>query len=239
MANSTSNTAYGIINDAMFDAGYLQEGAEADSEQLAIYMRRLCDIINLWQTQGIKLFLQEEITVPLVLNQTQYVIGPIGPAVTMDKPLQVLQGFVLNTSNIRRPLVPISRDEWERLSQVTGNSGTINSYFADKQAYALNLNLWPAPDSTEILNTATFLMRVQAKNPILLTDNTAFPQEWRMALRWGLADDICTGQPESIMNRCQQRATAYRTALENFDVEDTSTRFNVDSRFYNTAGRFR
>jgi hypothetical protein len=157
----------------------------------------------------------------------------------MDKPLQVLQGFILNTSLTRRPLVAISRDEWERLSQVTGNSGTINSYFADKQAYALNLNLWPAPDSTEVLNTATFLMRVQAKNPILLTDNTAFPQEWRMALRWGLADDICTGQPESIMNRCQQRATAYRTALENFDVEDTSTRFNVDSRFYNTAGRFR
>jgi len=239
MANSTSNTAYGIINDAMFDAGYLQEGAEANSEQLSIHMRRLCDIINLWQTQGIKLFLQEEVTVPLVLNQTQYVIGPIGPAVTMAKPLQVLSGFVLNTSNTRRPLVLLSRDEWERLSQVSGNSGTINSFFPDKQSYALNLNLWPAPDNTEVLNTATFLMRVQATNPILLTDNTSFPQEWRMALRWGLADDICTGQPQIIMQRCQERATAYRNTLENFDVEDASTLFAVDSRFYNTSGRFR
>ena len=33
-----------------------------------------------------------------------------------------------------------------------------------------------------------------------------FAQEWRIALRWGLADDIATGQPQAIMDRCAQRA---------------------------------
>lgn len=239
MATSVSNNAYGIIADAMVDAGLLQKGSTPDSDDLAVNMRRLNDIINLWQTQGLKLFLQEEISVPLVVGQTQYVLGPTGPAVVMARPPRILQGFIIMPGNVRRPLVNISRDEWMRLSQVTGNNGQINSFMVDKQAAQTNLNLWPAPDSTEALNTSTFLMQVQAPNPISLTDQVGFPQEWRIALRWGLADDICTGQPEAIMARCAQNAKRYRDALEDWDVEDAPTFFNIDSRMYHTTGRFR
>ena len=239
MASSVSSNAYGIITDAMVDAGLLQEGARPNSEQLATNMRRLNDIINLLQTQGLKLFLQQEVTVPLVLNQSLYSIGPTGPAVVMPKPSRFLSGNIVTTSNIRRPLVLLSRDDWERLSQVAGNSGTINSFFVDKQPYALNLNVWPAPNATEVLNTAIFLAQIQVSTPLALTDTMGFPQEWRIALRWALADDISTGQPATIMERCQNRATAYRTALEDWDVEDAGTYFNVDSRLYAGQGRFR
>lgn len=240
MATSVSNNAYGIICDAMVDAGLLQKGDRPDSDDLAVNMRRLNDVINLWQTQGLKLFLQEEVNVPLTIGQTQYVLGPTGPAVVMARPPRILQGFIVTTgSNVRRPLVNISRDEWERLSQITGNDGQINSFMVDKQAAQTNLNLWPAPDSVEVLNTATFLMQIQAPNPISLTDQVGFPQEWRIALRWGLADDICTGQPEAIMSRCAQNAKRYRDALEDWDVEDAPTMFNVDSRMYQGYGRFR
>ena len=239
MASSVSNNAYGIITDAMVDAGLLQEGDRPNSDQLAVNMRRLNDTINLWQTQGLKLFLQEEVNVPLVVGQTQYVLGPSGPAVVMARPPRILQGFIIGSGNVRRPLVNISRDEWERLSQITGNNGQINSFMVDKQAAQTNLNLWPAPDAVEATNTATFLMQVQAPNPIFLTDQVGFPQEWRIALRWGLADDICTGQPMSIMQRCAERSKAYRDALEDWDVEDAPTFFNVDSRFYQNSGRFR
>lgn len=240
MATALSNNAYGIITDAMRDAGKLQKGSTPDSDDLAVNMRRLNDIINLWQTQGLKLFLQEEITVPLVIGQTLYSLGPGGPAVVMPRPPRILQGYITQVQgNVRRPLVLISRDEWERLSQVTGNNGTINSFMVDKQAYATNLNLWPPPDSVEVLNTATFLMQIQAPNPLMLTDVTGFPQEWRIALRWGLADDICTGQPQAIMDRCAAKAKMFRDALEDWDVEDAPTVLNVDSRTYTHYGRFR
>jgi hypothetical protein len=239
MATSVSNTAYGIINDAYHDAGLLQLGDNANSQQLADSMRTLNDMINLWQTQGLKLFLQEEINVPLTVGQTLYGLGPAGPAVVMAKPTRVLQGFIVGPGNVRRPLVIISRDEWERLSQIVGNNGTINSFMVDKQTAVLNLNLWPAPDATEVLNTATFLMQIQAPNPVALTDSMGFPQEWRMALRWGLADELATGQPQVIMDRCFKKATMYREALEAWDVEDAPTFLNVDSRFYQSYGRFR
>ena len=241
MATSVSNNAYGIICDAMVDAGFLQEGDRPNSEQLAVNLRRLNDIVNLWQTQGLKLFYQEELVVPLVVGQTQYVLGPAtGSDVVMAKPPRILSGYVLQaTSNVRRPLVIISRSDWDLLSQTVGDNGTINSFFVDKQSYQTNLNLWPPPDSVEVLNTATFLVQVQAANPVLLTDQTSFPQEWRIAMRWGLADDISTGQPASIMARCAQKAQAYREALEDWDVEDAPTYFGIDTRFYQQSGRFK
>jgi hypothetical protein len=101
----------------------------------------------------------------------------------------------------------------------------------DKQTNSLVVKFWNTPDATEALNTVVVLVRTQVTNPINLEENMAFPQEWRMALRWGLADDISTGQPDTIMQRCQSRANFYREALEDWDVEDTQTTFAPDARY--------
>lgn len=240
MASPTSNSIYGIINDAMHDAGLLGEGDEPDSEQLAVNFRRLNDIINLWQTQGLKLFYLQEVTVPLVASQSIYVLGLTGDVV-MDKPSRILQGYVLDAvSNTRRPIRELSWNEWMTLSQTTGNDSTITSYFVDKQVTSLRVHFWNAPNASEAANTVVLLTQVQAPNQINLEESMTFPQEWRIALRWGLADDIATGQPQAIMDRCQQRSNTYREALEDWDVEDTSTRFTVDSQHgYGGRGRFR
>lgn len=240
-ATNVSNTAYGIINDAMVDAGLLQAGARADSEQLANYLRRLNDIVNLWQTYGLKLFLQQEVSLTLVAGTGLYQFGPTAsPGVVMAKPSRVLQAYVLiATSNVRRPLVPLSVDEWERLGQVIGNQGAINSYMVRKDVDHLEVNLWLIPDATEALNTCVFLMQLQPIGPVLLTDTTAFPQEWRIALRWALAEDISTGQPQSIIDRCAKNAEIYRQQLEGWDVEDAPTSFAVDMRMYQGSGRFK
>lgn len=236
---AASNTCYGIIDDAMHDAGLLQEGEDPNSEQLATNMRRLCDIVNLYQTQGLKLFLLEDLSIPLVNGQSTYTLSP-GGSVDMTKPLRGLQGYILSTvGNIRRPLTVMSWDDYMRLSQVTGNDGMINSFFINKQAYTLNVFFWNTPDSVEATNTAHILIQTQAANPAMLTEDMSFPQEWRIALRWGLAADICTGQPDSVVRRCEKRAEEFRTMLEDWDVEDAPTRFVIDSRMYGSRGKFK
>lgn len=230
---AVSNTVFGIINDAMHDAGYLQEGDVPNSDQLASNQRRLCDIINLWQTQGLKLFLLQDISVTLVDGQSLYTLMP-GGDVDMTKPLQVLQSYVLVTqSEVRRPTFMIAWDDWLNLSQVEANPGAINSVFVDKQATVLNVHVWQTPDATEALNTLHLLVRTQAVNPTNLEGNVSFPQEWRIALRWALADDIATGQPQAIMDRCASRANTYRELLEDWDVEDAPTSFSPDSQVAN------
>ena len=74
---------------------------------------------------------------------------------------------------------------------------------------------------------------------VMLTDETAFPLEWSMGLRWGLADELATGQPQAIMDRCERRATAYREKLEDWDVEDAPTSFAPDQRVTYATSSFR
>ena len=224
MPFAVSNTTYGIIRDAMQDAGLLQEGDDPNSEQLATYIRRLCDIINLWQTEGLKLFLLQEVTVTLIAGQAEYTLNQ-AVGVEPNKNLRVIQGRIEN-SNSSRPIYPISWDEWNRLQKNT--SGAVTGYFVDKQVDSLVVHTWNIPDANEALNVMVLLVQTQAVNPYNLMSDVMFPQEWRIALRWGLADDIATGQPQAIMDRCQQRANLYKTQLEDWDVEDTPVRFAVN-----------
>lgn len=237
MAQFQANTPFGIVKDAYFDAGYLEEGEDPDSEKLATGLRKLGDLISLWQTQGLKLWLLQDLTIPLVAGQGSYSLSPTGD-VLMVKPLRVLQAYHQDTSNVRRPLVPLAYEEWLRLSIITGNTGEINSYFVDKQATELLVHFWPSPDTVSAAGTGHVLITRQVTVPVTLTESMMFPQEWRIALRWGLADELATGQPQAIMDRCQQRAEIYRTALEDWDVEDTSVRFVLDSRMTYNTGRF-
>ena len=222
------NTPYQIIDDAMHDAGLLQEGEHPNSEQLTSNMRRLNDLINLWQTKGLKLWLQSDQSITLVASTATYTLAPAG-SVAMVKPLRVLQGYYLDSSNNRRPLNQLSADEYLRLGKVT-NTGAINSYYVRKLATQLSVSFWLTPDATAATGTAHLFLQAQVTNPISLTETMDFPLEWRIALRWGLADEICTGQPQTIMDRCRQRAEMYRTALEDWDVEDASTMFTPDAR---------
>ena len=142
----------------------------------------------------------------------------------------LFRSVLVADSEVRRPIFAIAWNDWLNLSQVEANPGAINSYFIDKQATALNVHVWQTPDATEALNTLHLLTQTQAANPTNLEGNVSFPQEWRIALRWGLADDIATGQPQAIMDRCAQRANFYRTMLEDWEVEDASTSFSPSSQ---------
>ena len=234
---ATFLTAQRVIRMAYRDAGIIQEGDEPNGEQYADGLMRLNDLANLWQTQGLKLWLIEDLPVPLVAGQATYVLSPSGD-VAMNKPSRVIQAYYLDTNSIRRPLNPMSWEEWTRLSQIN-QAGQLNSYFVDKQQSALIVSFWELPDSTAATGTAHLIVQQQITQMVSLTDTTAFPMEWSLALRWGLADDLATGQPQAIMDRCEKRANAYREALEDWDVEDAATTFTPDQRSMYGAQGFR
>lgn len=231
------NTAARVIDYAMEDAGLLPEGATPSGEQYAKGLNTLNDIINLEQTQGLKLFLLQDQTVPLVQGQGTYTFGPTGTTV-MAKPARVIEAYYSDVNGIRRPLIPLSWDDKVRLSQIN-QQGAINSYFVDKQATYLSVFFWLLPDATAVTGTAHLILQTQATNLVQLTDQTMFPPEWFIFLRWALADELATGQPQSIMDRCQARAERYRRMLEDWDVEDAPTQFQPDSRMNYHSGGFR
>lgn len=233
----TYYTAQRIIRMAYKDAGLIQDGDEPSGEQYADGLMRLNDIANLWQTQGLKLWLNQDIAVPLTAGQGNYTLGP-GGSVNMAKPLRVIEAYYLDINGIRRPLVVLSWDDYFRLSQIN-QVGQINSYFVNKQQLTLNLFFWNIPDTNAATGTVHLLVQNQITQMVSLTDTTAFPIEWSMGLRWALADELATGQPQAIMDRCERKATAYRTALEDWDVEDAPTQFTADQRSMYSTSSFR
>lgn len=221
-------TANRIIQYAMKDAGLLQDGDEPTSEQYAEYTNRLNDLINFLQTRGIKLWTWLDQSVTLIAGQATYTFSPTG-SVSMAKPPRAISAYFLDSSGNKTPLTPLSWDEYTRLSQVT-QQGPLNSYFVNKKQLELAISFWLVPDATAALGTGHVMLQQQITNFTGITDAMNFPPEWFLTLRWGLADDICTGQPAVIMARCKEKAAMYITALEDWDVEDASTVFQPDSR---------
>lgn len=224
MTTPAANTPYGIIADAMQDSGYLQDGQLPNSEQLAKNFRRLVDLVAIWQTEGLKLWLQTDQAITLVAGTVSYTV-----AVGSVKGMRVQQGYYLDVNDNSRPIYPLAWQEWLTLSNRT-QEGSVTQFFIDKRTTSMVVSFWLVPDTTAATGTAHLLVQRQIAYPIALTEAMEFPDEWRMALRWGLADDISTGQPQAIMDRCMMRAQAYKAALEAWDVEDAETRFQPDSR---------
>lgn len=228
MTAPTNNTPFLIMQDSYLDAGLIQRGETLNGEQLTSGLRKLNDLINFYQTRGCKLWLDVDTPVPLTASTGSYTLTPSG-SVNMTKPLRVEEAYYLDASSNSRPITVISWREWLLLPNRT-SAGALNSVFVDKQATSLIVHTWLVPDTTSALGVLHLLLRTQVTNPINLIETMAFPQEWRIALRWGLADEICTGQSQAIMDRCASRAAMYLEQLEDWDVEDTDTRFAPDSR---------
>lgn len=218
-ASSAYNTYDRIIRTALDSAGLLGEGELPTSEMYAKCMDRVNDLINLWQTQGLKLWLNEMYTLTPIEGTATYILTA--------RKMRVLEGYFVDANDQWTPLDPLSWAEYNSLS-LKNREGAVNSFFVNKKVDSTEVTLWMVPDSNAALGTVRLLTQVPVSNAGNLGDNPNFPQEWYMALHWGLADEMCTGQPAAIVQRCEQKAALYRTALEAWDTEDTATSWAPD-----------
>lgn len=212
-----------IIQQALRDCGRLQYGSTPTTEVYDDALMRLNDLINTWQTQGLKLWLNNIVELTLVEDQAEYTIGPAASPATVN-PARILAGWYVNSSGKRNPLNPLSWTDYHNLGNLT-TSGAVNSYFVDKQLANTVVTLWAPPNETAAEGTVELLRQSRATAWTELDEDVAFPLEWFQALRWGLADELCSGQPQLIMERCERKAREFRNLLEDWDVEDTSTSF--------------
>src|SRR5438105_946581 len=180
----TANTSLDIVQKAYEDAGYVQEGSAVSDEQIIRGLARLTDLIALYQTQGLKLFLETDMAVPLIADQISYDLMP-GGAVDTVRPLRVKQGYYSDSNGNHRPIIALSRDEYSRLGQIN-IPGQINSFFAEKMADRLRIHMWNPPDATAALGTVHLIVHQQARGVASVEGKTGFPTEWVIALRWGL-----------------------------------------------------
>lgn len=230
---ATENTGYSIITDALRNACKLPDGEDPYPEDLAKYTRRLNQLINFIQTLGIRLWLLSDYSMVITAGTGLYTIGPAGTIVNPTKPIQIYdQYYLYSAANgaTRRPVFRVSRQEWDMLS-TPAQQGPITQIFVDPQQSTLNVNTWLVPDANEATGTLHLVFKNQVTNFVGFTDAMNFPSEWALTLGWGLSSELTMGQPQSVIDRCDQKAAYYLQKLEEWDAEhETSIKPQPDQR---------
>lgn len=217
-------TANRIVLHALRDAGRLQFGQTPTPEILQEAMDRLRDLILAAQTRGIKLWLNNLRTVTLVASQRVYELSS-------PRELRVLEGWYVRTlSGNRQPLRVETWNTYHNLGVLT-QEGYPTQLFPNKLPDRVDLYVWLVPNAQAAAEGhLELVVQTLTDLPEKLTDELSFPPEWFLYLRWGLADELATGQPVTIMERCERKAKEYREMLEDWDVEDGSISFAPDYR---------
>jgi len=225
-----------LIYLALLKLGVINAGATPSATQIADATDALDDMIQEWQVDGLRTWVLQDLTIPLVAGQRVYTLGPTGGVVT-PRP-ERLYGARRHdlVSGIDTPLVMYSSSDYLMLSN-KDQTGTPIAIFYDKHIPNANLNIYLVPDAAAaaeysvILSVQTPLTSVTSS-----TTDLQFPNAWAQALKWGLADELAMGYgvPAQLQQFVQQKAMYYKTNLENYDQEDASPYFTLD-----LTGQFR
>lgn len=245
MSSTYSISRDTIIALALRKLGVLELGDTPDSASLANASMSLNLLIKQMSTEGLKLWKNSELVIPMVAGQTTYILGGSTSALMYDtqapttaitdRPLKAIQGFYRNiqvTPNIDIPVMLLSKNEYLTLGSKF-STGTANSLFYDVKALNGILYVYLTPDLNSQTNLQIHLVCQMPLNDILLsTDIPDFPNEWMNCLVWNLADQLAIeyGVPMNYRQEIMQRAAAYKAQLTDWDVETTSTYFMPEFR---------
>jgi len=234
-----------IIQLALRKLGVLELGDTPDPATVANASLALNLFIKQCATEGLKIWKTTELVVPLINAQTTYILGGSSSATMYDsfnlttpitdKPLKVIQAWYRNNtpaSPIDTPLQLLSKEEYNILgSKYT--TGVSNSIFYDVKQNNGILYVYLTPDAYTSTNLELHLVAQMPMNDLNRgQDIPDFPNEWMNTLIWNLADQLAIeySVPANHRQEIGARAKVYRDQLTDWDVEPTSTFFQIDNR---------
>ena len=241
MSATFTVTQNDVITLAARRLGILELGGTLDSATQAEGVMLLNLLLKQLATNGLKLWTITDYVLPLTTNKKDYTIGPSALYdLNAAKPLKVVQARMTNTTNpvptdVNMQL--LSRNEYNLLGSKTA-PGMINAIFFEvKDTYGI-VHTFLDP-SQIIVDQWDLTLTVQTTIEDALTSSApiSFPIEWHNYLVWKLADEwsIQWGCPANLRAEITQKAMFYEEQLNGWDVENTSTYFQVDQRLASTS----
>ena len=250
MASTYAITREQVITLALRKLGVLEIGTTPDADTMANASMSLDLLIKQMSMEGLKMWKNTELVIPLTAGLTTYVLG--GAASTLmydsldllhtpltDKPLKVIQGFYRNvqTSSYQdTPVLLVSKEEYNRLSSKT-QQGTANTIFYDVKKLSGVLYVYLTPDANAQAYLELHLVAQMPLNDTAVGVVPDFPNEWLNCLVWSLADQLAIeySVPMNYRQEITQRAVMYREQATGWDVEYTPTFFSPDFRSTNNS----
>jgi hypothetical protein len=247
MSSTYTVTRDQIITLALRKLCVLEIGSTPDADTVANASMSLNLFVKQMSTEGLKMWKNSELIIPLTSGQTSYVLGgststlmydSLAPTTAItDKPLKVIQAWYRTTTVtpvVDTPVLLISKQEYNILGSKF-STGTANSLYYSVKALNGILYVYLTPDAYSQANLSLHLIAQMPLNDISLsTDIPDFPNEWMNCLVWNLADQMALeyGVPMNHRQEIMQRALLYKSELNNWDVEASSTFFQPQALGY-------
>lgn len=150
----------------------------------------------------------------------------------IQRPLQILEARIRNSSDNDTPLSLISRNEYMDMSDKDSDSTVVSVYY-DPQLTNGRLYVWPI--SNTVKNRIYFTAKYPIQDLDSATDNIEMPAYWLKPIKFLLAIDI---SPEYFDDVAEDRmkylvkiAEESKRDAQMFDSENTSIFFQPDLRY--------
>lgn len=147
----------------------------------------------------------------------------------IERPLRVLQALRLDTDDVSTPLEVQTIDEFHELPNLT-TDGPVTQIAFQPTLSTATMFVWPQTD--DVSDVIKFWYHRPFEDFDATGDEPDFPQEWYLALGYGLAQILCDtyGVPASAANKIETKAMYYHDLALSFDQEQGSVYFEPDDR---------
>lgn len=219
-----------IISAALRKIGALADGQTASSTQLTNGQEALNSLAVRFQTLGMPLWKRAQYSLTLVNGTATYTIG-VGQTTNTAFPIKLHSAVLRHTSGSVQDMIRVSREEFNLLT--TASTGKPVEYTYQPLVNYGVLKVWPTPDST---TASSYTMELTYTAPVQGFTSSAetpdFPQEWQLALIYGLAVLLAPeyGVPLNDRSELKKEAKQYLDDALDFNYENTSIFFQRDER---------
>lgn len=228
-----SSTRDDIIKGALRILGVLSQGQTPNTTQVTDSAEALNMLVKAWASEGIPIWLIKKQDITLIANTSTYPIG-LGETTNVAKPIKIYQVLLHdNTTNVDIPMVALSQQEYQSLSQKDAISSTPIQYYYENLRTTGNLYVFPKPDTS---GATSKKLQIIYQSPLAdfdaSTDEPDLPQEGIRALKWALAAELSYeyGYPPKerieLINRAEQIKRDFFSSVE----EESSLYFKIDYR---------
>jgi len=244
-----------LIEDSLRMIKVIQETDAANATQIRIASQALNMLLKNMQSNGLPLWCYQLITIPMVVGQESYTIGPVGADVTTTRPLRLFDGsFIRDITNSTpacqndTPLRLISRLEYlqygSKATQAIPNSIYWQPWIDDSGGTTSpstgygTLFVYTTSSTTQRTIYANF------QRPIYdMTsgdDEFDLPSEWFRCLKYMLAGDLAYDFPNAdrdLAKEIRELGRAFQNELQDWSTETAAVTFQPDQTSYRSGWR--
>ena len=222
-------TALNIITDALELIGIYGPGDQLSAADANKGLSVLNDMMDSWSNESLACFANSTQSFPLVVNQSQYTVGP-GGNINGTRPLRVIDApgsaYLLDQFGNNYPMNVDDLLNWNITTTAAVNSNLPDHMYYDPQYPLGIINIWPIPNETY---TCYFTSYLQLSDLASLTSEFSMPPGYKRAITTNLAISLkpyftaAALDPDIRLEAMQSKAavkrTNMRTQIATYDPE--------------------